>query len=124
MESIIKDQMLHYLLQNNLISKQQHGFLARRSTCSQLIECVNDWSLVLNTRNSVDCANIDFSKAFDSVVHSKLCVNLASFGNGFLPSCILERSVQKWVTASHHYPKSSVVYHKAASWVHFFFSCS
>ena len=76
MESIIKDQMLHYLLQNNLISKQQHGFLARRSTCSQLIECVNDWSLVLNTRNSVDCANIDFSKAFDtdSVVHSKLCV--------------------------------------------------
>jgi len=78
--NIIKDQMLHYLLQNNLISKRQHGFLARRSTCSQLTECVNDWSLVLNKRNSVDCAKIDFSKAFDSVVHSKLCVKLASFG--------------------------------------------
>ena len=73
---------------------------------------------------------VDFSKAFDSVVHSKLCVKLASFGiegncyNGFLPSCMIERSVQKWVTVSHHYPKSSVVYHKAASWVRFFFSCS
>jgi len=72
MESIVKDQMLDYLLQNKLISKHQHGFLARRSTCTQLLECTNGWSLSLNARNSVDCAYIDFSKAFDSVVHSKL----------------------------------------------------
>ena len=39
MESIVKDQMLDYLLQNKLISKHQHGFLARRSTCKQLLEC-------------------------------------------------------------------------------------
>ena len=38
MESIIKDQMLSYLIQNNLITKQQHGFLARHSTCTQLLE--------------------------------------------------------------------------------------
>jgi len=59
-----------------LISKHQYGFLARWPTCTQLLECTNDWSLSLNARNSVDCAYIDFSKAFDSVVHSKLCCNL------------------------------------------------
>ena len=80
MESIVKDQMLDYLLRDKLISKHQHGFLARRSTCAQLLVCrpTNDRSLSLNARNSVDCAYIDFSKAFDSVVHSKLCCKLSS----------------------------------------------
>jgi hypothetical protein len=31
-------------------------------------------------RNAVDCAYIDFSKAFDSVSHSKLCIKLAAYG--------------------------------------------
>lgn len=44
------------------------------------MECVNDWSIELNFRNSVDIAYIDFQKAFDSVVHSKLCHKLRSYG--------------------------------------------
>ena len=80
MESIIRDQLMSYLLRNQLITKQQHGFLSRHSTCSQLIECVNDWSLAINSRQSVDAFYIDFSKAFDCVVHSKLLAKLASYG--------------------------------------------
>jgi len=80
MESIIKDSLISYLLENRLITKQQHGFLAKHSTCSQLLECVNDWSFELNCRHSVDVAYIDFQKAFDSVVHSKLCHKLSSYG--------------------------------------------
>ena len=49
---------------------------------------------MLNTRNSVDCANIDFSKAFDSVVHSKLCVKLASFG--------IEGNLLQWISSFLH----------------------
>jgi len=41
-ETIIKQKMLDYLLSSNLISKHQHGFLSKRSTCSQLLECVDD----------------------------------------------------------------------------------
>jgi hypothetical protein len=80
MESIIKDSVSRHLLMHKLITKQQHGFLAKHSTCSQLLECVNDWTLSLNVRNSVDAVYIDFHKAFDSVVHSKLLHKLKAYG--------------------------------------------
>ena len=72
MESVIKDSLIKHLHVNKLITKQQHGFLAKYSTCSQLLECVNDWSVALNFRNSTDVVYINFHKAFDSVVHSEL----------------------------------------------------
>ena len=80
MESIIKDNILQYARKNNFITRQQHGFLARRSTTTQLLECINDWSLALAHRQSVDVTYIDFSRAFDSVVHSKLIYKLRSYG--------------------------------------------
>jgi len=82
MESIIKQKMLDYLLHNKLISKHQHGFLSNHSTCTQLLECVNDWSLAIHNSYSVDVAYIDFSKAFDSVCHTKLITKLESVGIG------------------------------------------
>ena len=38
MESIISKHMMEYLLDNELISKHQHGFISKRSSCSQLLE--------------------------------------------------------------------------------------
>ena len=85
MESVIKDSLIKHLYDNKLITKQQHGFLSKHSTCSQLLECVNDWSIALNVRNSVDVVYIDFCKAFDSVVHTKLLCKLKAYGiNGLL----------------------------------------
>jgi hypothetical protein len=65
--------------------------LSRRSTATQLIECVNDWTLALNSRHSVDCVYIDFAKAFDSVVHTKLCAKLIYFG--------IKGKLLNWITA-------------------------
>ncbi len=61
MKTIIKKHVLHYLLLHKKISKQQHGFLAKHSTCSQLIECVNDWSIALNVRKQVDVDTLKLS---------------------------------------------------------------
>ena len=69
METIIKDNIITYLLANNLITKHQHGFLAKHSTCSQLLECINDWSIALNVRNSVDIIYIDFNASNQSNIN-------------------------------------------------------
>ena len=62
MESIINDDMSSYLLTNNLITEHQHGFLKKHSTCTQLIECTNDWSLSLNQRKATDVVYVDFPR--------------------------------------------------------------
>ena len=67
MESIIKDNMLVHLFDNNLLDKNQHGFLPCHSTTSQLLECYYDWSCADNVGYPVDVLYIDFSKAFDIV---------------------------------------------------------
>jgi Reverse transcriptase (RNA-dependent DNA polymerase) len=82
MESIIKDELLKYLLSKNLITRHQHGFLARRSTGTQLIDCLNEWTLNIENKQSLDVVYIDFAKAFDSVVHTKLINKLMSYGIG------------------------------------------
>jgi len=80
MESIIKQQLLYYLNEHKLISKQQFGFLSRHSSCSQLLDCFNEWTIILDARDSIDCVYIDYSKAFDSVVHNKLLAKLSAYG--------------------------------------------
>ena len=80
MESIINENMLIYLLDNDLISEHQHSFLSKRSTCTQLLDSFQDWVVSLSNRKAVDVVYIDFSKAFDSVVYSKLLIKLSSYG--------------------------------------------
>ena len=80
MESIIKDQLLSFLFQNNIITKHQHAFIARHSTATNLLESVHDWSLELNSSHCIDSVYIDFSRAFDSIVFSKLLYKLEHYG--------------------------------------------
>ena len=80
MERIIVSKLTPYLSSNNIINKSQHGFLSKRSTCTNLLETLNDWTIALNDKNSAAVVYIDFAKAFDSVVHSKLCHKLTAYG--------------------------------------------
>jgi hypothetical protein len=80
MERIIVRDMLFYLMSHKLISKQQHGFLCRKSTTTNLLETLNDWSLAINQKKGVAAAYIDYAKAFDTVCHDKLCHKLAAYG--------------------------------------------
>ena len=82
MESIIKDQLLSYLLFHKLISKHQHAFITNHSTATNLLECANDWSAAINAKKHIDIVYIDFCRAFDSIVYSKLLSKLQSFGIG------------------------------------------
>ena len=77
-EGIVKQQMLTYLLNYNLITNQQFGFLSKRSTCTQLLDCLNDWTLSIRNHHVTDIIYFDFAKAFDSVSHIKLVHKLQS----------------------------------------------
>ena len=80
MKSIIEDAVSSALLTANLITKQQHAFISKRSTTSNLLECTSDWSLALNHKTPVDVIYIDFARAFNPVVHVKLLYKLYNLG--------------------------------------------
>src|SRR5664279_51238 len=89
MKRVISADMLHYLRKNNVITKHQHGFLTRRSTSSNLLETLQDWTLTVKDRQSVVVAYIDFSKAFDCVSREKLLFKLAK--------CGITENLYKWI---------------------------
>ena len=80
LESILFEKILSHLLSLNLISPRQFGFLPSRSSCSQLLECLFKWSTAVSEELVMNVVYTDISKAFDSVVHSKLIQTLRCYG--------------------------------------------
>ncbi len=89
METLVKEEMMRYLLSHNLITKQQHGFLSKKSVTTQMLECANDWTKCQMNKKCSDTIYLDFAKAFDTVSHPKLLQKLQAYGiNGLLLSWI------------------------------------
>jgi hypothetical protein len=76
MESIIKIQVVSYPVGKNLISKHQHAFIMHHSTSTNLLQSTQDWLVSLNSHSCTYVVYIDFSKAFDSIVISKMLTKL------------------------------------------------
>ena len=89
MERIVVTDLLDYLRVNNIISNHQHGFLSGKSTCTKLLETLNDWTLAIKNRRSVTVACIDYQKAFDAASHNKLLAKLESYGT--------EGNIREWI---------------------------
>ena len=90
LEKIIHVKLLPHLNQFEIISNCQHGFLAGRSTTTNLLKCFNDWTSMLEDSSKVDVLYIDLAKAFDSVSHDKLLYKLTKIGIG--------GNLHKWFT--------------------------
>jgi len=65
MESGIKDELLVFLKEHKIINASLHGFMARKSTTTHLLECNLDWNTAINCKNGIDVVYLDFAKAFD-----------------------------------------------------------
>ena len=78
MESIIKDAVNTYLLENNLLSNCKFGFVNSRSVQLQLLSLLNHWTDILDSGHTIDVIYLDFMKAFDSVPHMRLLSKLHS----------------------------------------------
>ena len=71
-EKIIRDNIIELLESQGLIHKDQHGFRAGRSCCTQLLEVTEIWTRWFDLGLPWDTIYTDFSKAFDSAPHKRL----------------------------------------------------
>jgi len=91
MERVIAAELNDFLLANGLISRHQHGFIAKRSTTTNLMDSLNDWTLAIDNKQSNTIVYVDFARAFDTVTSEKLKIKLEACGiNGQLLTLILD----------------------------------
>ena len=80
MESIVRDEIVNYLMQNEILCDDQHGFVPGRDCVTQLLTCIEIWTQLVEDGHNFDVIYTDFAKAFDSVPHKRLFVKLKSIG--------------------------------------------
>ena len=93
MEQIISGTIMDQLKVNQGIRPSQHGFMNGRSCLTNLISFYDKVTRLVDEGQSVDMVYLDFSKAFDVVLHNILVVKLSAHG---LDGCTL-RWVKHWL---------------------------
>jgi Reverse transcriptase (RNA-dependent DNA polymerase) len=103
--------MLTYLSQQQFINHNQHGFSSGHSTCTQILETINDWSTALRSHRAVDAVCFDLATTFDSIRHRKLLHKLTANGitgdllnclTDFLHNCIQRVALPNGVSSFQH----------------------
>ena len=122
MENIIRAKMQEYLYKNNLLAREQHGFVRNKSCTTNLLESLDFISTNLDVVIPVDVILLDFAKAFDTVPHKRLLAKLKAYGfNGlklkwieaFLESrrqrVVQGEIISDWVRIFSGVPQGSVI---------------
>ena len=81
-ERIVRKSIVAHLAEENLLNKTQHGFVANRSTMTQLIEYYARILDYLENKGQVDAVYLDFAKAFDKCDHGVILQKLKAYGIG------------------------------------------
>ena len=118
----MKNVMVRHLVNNNLICTHQHGFMRAKSCLTNLLECLDIITEVINRGFYVILIFLDFAKASDSVDHHKLILKLKAFGfrgelldwlidfiNDRRQRVIIGNSVSEWANVSSGVPQGSVL---------------
>ena len=70
---------MEHFTANKLFTNRQFGFLKGRSTVTQLLQILDEWTEALETGGRIDVIYTDFEKAFDKVPHKRLLSKLRSY---------------------------------------------
>lgn len=89
METLLREEIILHMKENNLFSKKQYGFISGRSTALQLITVLDKWTEALDEGKAVDVVYCDFQKAFDRVPHKRLMEKIQC--------CGIEGNYLKWI---------------------------
>lgn len=80
LENLVSRQL--YRVLSNVVNDNQHGFMKKRSTATNLISFTEYISHVLDDGGQVDVILTDFSKCFDKINHNLLISKLNALGVG------------------------------------------
>ena len=122
MERIIRNVLVKYLEENNLITPHQFGFRKGYSCTTQLLECIEEWSDAVDDKKSIDIIYLDFKAAFDKVPHKRLLRKISAYGitgkiynwiENFLTNrkqrVTVNNSTSSWTTVISGVPQGSVL---------------
>ena len=90
MEHVLCCNILKHLESFDILSDNQHRFRARRSCETHLIQTIQDLAKSVSDKRQIYMAILDFSKAFDTVSHSKLLYKTNFYG--------IQNSTLEWIT--------------------------
>jgi len=90
LEHVICRHILNHLDKNNVLTSLNHGFRSGYSCESQLVVTAHDLLSSFDKGKQIDTVILDFSKAFDTVPHSKLIRKLENYG--------IRGPTLKWIT--------------------------
>ncbi len=65
MERIVRQALVQHLLENDILSDSQHGFVPGRNFVTQLLKVMDQWTQIIDDGGEIDAIYLDFAKAFD-----------------------------------------------------------
>ncbi len=71
---------MDHLLENDLLKQSQHGFMPRKSCCTNLLEFFEAATSAVDAGDPFDVLFLDFTKAFDKVPKERLLEKLRAHG--------------------------------------------
>ena len=100
MESIVRNEIVLYMRQNQIFSPRQFGFISGSSTTLQLLHVLEEWMKALDEGEEIDVIYADFQKpsiSFSSVEYKPDSAHLDSPLHGSTP--ILKGAVNLFILA-------------------------
>ena len=80
LEIVVKDALLKWLIEHDLIPESQFGFLPGKSVAMALVCAQNDWMESRSKGDIVGVLGFDLSSAFDTLASPTLLAKLESAG--------------------------------------------
>ena len=80
---------MHHMVENQLLTKCQLGFIKGRSCVTQLLAVLDKWTEALDMGNNLDAVYLDFAKAFDSVLQQRHLMKIKGYG--------ISAKIWKWI---------------------------